>query len=141
MRIATRVALALTLAAPFPITLAACSSGDPAPAAKRTYSPPDAAVTVPPEAPGPSPVLVVIKGAGQVVNGDGTFECTPDAGADACTAALWDDTLYAAGYLPWKFDHWEPSMSTDTTIYLARWTGSPLTAVFVPTLNFDGGQH
>jgi len=50
------------------------------------------------------------------------------------TAAV---TLYAAAYLPWAFDHWEPGMSTDSSYQLESWTVDPLTAVFVP-IPLDG---
>jgi hypothetical protein len=142
MQFATRVLVRLaplavlsTLTTP----LTGCSDGPAAPV-KQAYTPPDAAVTVPPEPAPQPPILIVLKGYGEVLSPDGAVNCTPDAGVDGCTPKHVQTTLYAKGILPWMFDHWEPSMSTDPTEYVASWSG-PLTAVFVPIPGLDGGQR
>jgi hypothetical protein len=119
-------------------TTVACSDGvsEPSPA---KYTPPDAAVTVPPLPPARAPITVIVKGHGHVVADDGSFDCEesgePDGGT--CHPAHGGVLLYAAAYLPWAFDHWEPSFSTDSSFQLESWTADPLTAVFVP-LPLDG---
>ena len=117
----------------------ACSDGvsEPAPA---KYIPPDAAVTVPPLPPARGPITVIVKGHGHVAASDGSFDCGESGGLDGgtCQPPLWNVTLYAAAYLPWEFDHWEPSGSTNSSFTLEEWAPDPLTAVFVP-IPLDGG--
>jgi hypothetical protein len=119
-------------------TIVGCSDGvgEPSPA---KYTPPDAAVTVPPLPPARAPITVIVKGHGHVVADDGSFDCGESGGLDGgtCQPPHWGVTLYAAAYLPWAFDHWEPGMSTDSSYQLESWTVDPLTAVFVP-LALDG---
>jgi hypothetical protein len=144
MRFATRAGLVpfalmfVTLTALMALT--ACSDGASTPA-KQTYVPPDAAVTVPKENPPLPPILIVVKGNGEVATSDGEIDCKSDSKAADCTPTHYGATLYAAGTLPWMFDHWEPSMSTDSSLYLASWTGGPITAVFVPIPGLDGGPR
>ena len=123
------------------LSSAACSDGGGATPAKLT-PPPDAAVTVPPETPARSPITVVVKGHGHVAAIDGSLDCGESGGLDggSCKATHYGTTLYAAAYLPWAFDHWEPSLSVNPSLQIESWTSDPVTAVFVPLPGSDAGK-
>jgi hypothetical protein len=120
--------------------VAACSDDGSEPS-RKIASPPDAAVNVPPVPPARLPITVVVKGHGHVAASDGSFDCGESGGLDGgtCHPPHYGVTLYAAAYLPWAFDHWEPSLSTDSSFQLESWTADPLTAVFVLLPGVDGG--
>ncbi len=127
--------IALALTAP------ACSD-DGGAAPKKVTLPPDAAVTVPPETPARKPTTVVVKGHGYVASLDKSIECgeSGDLEGGTCKATHFGTTLYAAAYLPWAFDHWEPSMSINSSLELESWTSDTVTAVFTILPVPDAGK-
>ncbi|HEY2511153.1 MAG TPA: hypothetical protein VGI39_09865 [Polyangiaceae bacterium] len=119
--------------------LVGCSSDDST-SEKQTLTPPAPAPEgTAPASPAWTPVTITVQGKGAVKSDDGAFFCapsgTPDAGS--CTLANWGVTIYEQNTIGWQFDHWEPSMSHDTTMYINSWTPAAVTAVFVQTAIVD----
>ena len=123
------------------LSVVACSDGNSAPPAKHAYEV-DSSVYVPPVPPAPGPVTFVVKGHGTVSASDLSFTCASDGVTDTtCTAPHVGVTLYAEAALGWGFDHWDPSMSTDNSMYLESWTYSPETVVFTRLPPIPGADY
>lgn len=119
--------------------LVGCSSDDSS-SEKKTLTPPTPAPEgTAPATPAWTPVTITIQGKGSVKSQDGSLFCapagTPDAGS--CTLSHYGLTIYEENEIGWLFDHWEPSMSHDTSMYVNSWTSSSITAVFTPVTIVD----
>ena len=140
MRLRTGVSLG-TIITILTFTLGAgCSDGGDASPAKVT-PPRDAAVTVPDATPERAPITLIVKGRGHVEANDNSIDCGESGvldGGGPCRPPHYGVILYAAAYLPWAFDHWEPSLSANSSLALESWTTDTVTAVFSP-LPIDAG--
>ncbi len=127
MRLSTTVATLLAIAT-FATACSDASTTTPAKPAPAT----DAAVSVPPEPALQGPITIIVKGKGTVAAIDGSFACTSDGTTTTgtCVPPHAGVAMYTAPVIEWGFDHWEPSMSADASMYINTWTPSPITAIF-----------
>jgi hypothetical protein len=130
--------LSITLLASAPLlfaAFAACSSstdtGTPPPSTTQDAATPSPQPSTQPTPFQPIPLTIV--GSGRVVTKDSSLDCTSDGTTQSgkCSVMYPGDTLYAQHGYNWSFDHWEPSMGEDSTLYIPLRDGpTALTAVF-----------